>query len=73
MIDCKIYYDNVKATLIASLMKVESLKKIACNKCPVDKACVNLLGNIRLHHPMKEAKQGLRSISDHILIVIEQF
>lgn len=63
IIDAAMYADNVKATLVASLSKVQSLATIHCHTCHVDVLTAHLMVNVRLHHSIKVANTDLFSMS----------
>ena len=60
-IDEVIYSNNVKAVMVSTLLKVESLKALGCQEksCQVIPSVAHLFVNIRLHHSIKEANVSL--------------
>ena len=60
VIDDCIHGDNVKATLVTSLVEAVDLTLIQCDTCHVESMVVHLMVNIRLHHTLREINRTLR-------------
>ena len=61
VIDDCMHSDGVKASLLASISKIDKLSNIKCSSCHLEKLVIHLMINIRLHHTIKEVNKSLQT------------